>query len=112
MIGLIGGSGSAEALLGGVEGVEHNIDTPFGTTSGPIRIVDWNGVELAMLARHGDGHLLNPTQVPYRANIFALKTLGVTHVIASGAVGSLREEIAPRDLVIVRIHFKRYFYFA
>ncbi|RMF76256.1 MAG: S-methyl-5'-thioadenosine phosphorylase, partial [Planctomycetota bacterium] len=55
----------------------------------------------ALLARHGDGHVLNPSQVPYRANIYALKTLGVTHIIASGACGSLREEIRPRDLVIV-----------
>ncbi len=101
MIGLIGGTGLAEALLGEVEGVEHSIDTPFGATSTPIRVVQWNGVELAVLARHGVGHIFNPSQVPYRANIFALKTLGVTHVIASGAVGSLREEIKPRDLVIV-----------
>ncbi len=101
MIGLIGGTGLAEALLGEVDGVEHHIDTPFGATSTPIRVVQWNGVELAVLARHGVGHVLNPSQVPYRANIFALKTLGVTHVIASGAVGSLREEIKPRDLVIV-----------
>jgi 5'-methylthioadenosine phosphorylase len=53
-----------------------------------------------MLNRHGPGHLLNPSQVPYRANIFALKQLGCTHIIASGAVGSLREEFRPRDLVI------------
>ncbi|HET9450169.1 MAG TPA: MTAP family purine nucleoside phosphorylase, partial [Aggregicoccus sp.] len=58
------------------------------------------GVKVALLARHGDGHVLNPSKVPYRANIFALKKLGVTHVLASGAVGSLREEIAPRDLVV------------
>ena len=101
MIGLIGGTGLAEALLGETDGAEHQIDTPFGRTSAPIRVVQWNGVELAVLARHGIGHVLNPTQVPYRANIYALKTLGVTHVIASGAVGSLREEIKPRDLVIV-----------
>jgi 5'-methylthioadenosine phosphorylase len=58
------------------------------------------GVKVALLSRHGDGHLLNPSQVPYRANIYALKTLGVTHILASGAVGSLREEVAPRHLVI------------
>ena len=52
------------------------------------------------LSRHGPGHLLGPSQVPFRANIFALKQLGVTHVIASGAVGSLRDEFKPRDLVI------------
>ena len=57
-------------------------------------------MQVALLSRHGEGHLLNPSQVPYRANIFALKTLGVTHILASGAVGSLREDLAPRTLVI------------
>ena len=61
----------------------------------------WAGwTRIALLARHGDGHVLNPSQVPYRANIYALKSLGVTHIIASGATGSLREAIEPRDLVI------------
>jgi len=55
---------------------------------------------VALLARHGDGHLHNPSTVPYRANVWALKSLGVTHILASGAVGSLREEIAPRTLVV------------
>jgi 5'-methylthioadenosine phosphorylase len=59
-----------------------------------------SGIPVALLSRHGEGHLLNPSAVPYRANIFALKKLGVTRIIASGAVGSLREEIAPRDLVL------------
>ena len=53
-----------------------------------------------MLSRHGDGHLLSPSAVPYRANIYAMKAIGVTHILASGAVGSLREAIAPRDLVL------------
>lgn len=100
MLGIIGGSGLGEALgaLGG--GVEHRVDTPFGATSGPVVTAQVGGVEVALLARHGPGHLLNPTKVPYRANLFALKKLGVTQVIASGAVGSLREEIAPRSLVL------------
>ncbi len=101
MIAIIGGTGLAEALFGDAAGRDHHIDTPFGRPSGPIRVVNWHGIDVALLARHGDGHLLNPSQVPYRANIYALKTLGVTHVLASGAVGSLREEIRPRDLVIV-----------
>jgi 5'-methylthioadenosine phosphorylase len=101
MVGLIGGSGLADALLGEVAGREEHIDTPFGSPSAPVRIVEWNGLELAVLARHGVGHVLNPSQVPYRANIYAFKKLGVTHVIASGAVGSLREDIPPRDLVLV-----------
>jgi 5'-methylthioadenosine phosphorylase len=102
MIGLIGGTGLGEALFGEAGGgTAHVIDTPFGRPSGPIRVVEWHGLKVALLARHGDGHLLSPSQVPYRANIYALKTLGVTHVLASGAVGALREEIRPRDLVIV-----------
>ncbi|MFH1748652.1 MAG: S-methyl-5'-thioadenosine phosphorylase [Planctomycetota bacterium] len=101
MIGLIGGTGLGEALFGETGGREHVVDTPFGRPSGPIRMVEWHGVEVALLARHGDGHLLNPSQVPYRANIYALKSLGVTHILASGAVGSLREEIKPRELVVV-----------
>lgn len=101
MVGLIGGTGLAEALLEGADVVDRDVPTPFGATSAPIRVARWNGIELAILARHGIGHRLNPSQVPYRANIYALKALGVTHVIASGAVGSLREGIHPRDLVIV-----------
>ncbi len=100
MVGVIGGTGLGEALgtLGG--GEIREIDTPFGRPSGPITLTEVAGVPVALLSRHGEGHLLNPTAVPYRANVFALKTLGVTHILASGAVGSLREEVAPRNLVI------------
>jgi 5'-methylthioadenosine phosphorylase len=100
VLGVIGGTGLGEALgaLGG--GEVHHVDTPFGPTSGPITTTGIAGVKVALLSRHGEGHLLNPSQVPYRANIFALKSLGVTHILASGAVGSLREDIAPRTLVI------------
>jgi 5'-methylthioadenosine phosphorylase len=98
-IGLIGGTGIGEALGMG-EGTRHRVDTPFGPPSDEIIEMQWDGLAVFCLARHGTGHLLNPTQVPYRANIFALKKLGVTHIIASGAVGSLREEFKPRDLVI------------
>lgn len=100
MIGLIGGTGLGEALFGEAHAREEHVDTPWGAPSSPIRIIQWHGLEFAVLARHGPGHVFNPTHVPYRANLFALKSLGVTHVIASGAVGSLREEIRPRDLVI------------
>jgi 5'-methylthioadenosine phosphorylase len=100
VIGIIGGSGLGEALGAISRGEEHRIDTPFGPTSAPIVTTEIGGVPVALLARHGEGHLLNPSRVPYRANIFALKTLGVTRILASGAVGSLREEIAPRSLVI------------
>ncbi|MDB5174383.1 MAG: methylthioadenosine phosphorylase [Phycisphaerales bacterium] len=99
-IGLIGGSGLG-AVLGSQEtGVRHEVQTPFGAPADAIIETNWNGVPVFVLSRHGPGHLLNPTQVPYRANIFALKKLGVTHIIASGAVGSLREQLRPRDLVI------------
>jgi 5'-methylthioadenosine phosphorylase len=76
------------------------VDTPFGAPSGPVLTATWEGVPIAFLSRHGPGHLLNPSNVPYRANIYALKSMGVTHILASGATGSLREEVRPRDLVI------------
>ena len=100
MIGIIGGSGLGEALGAIGRGEAHHVDTPFGATSGPIVTTEVGGVPVALLARHGEGHLLNPSRVPYRANVFALKKLGVTRILASGAVGSLREEIAPRALVV------------
>lgn len=98
-IAIIGGSGLGEAL-GGETGETRTLDTPFGKPSGPIVITTWQGARIALLQRHGPGHIFNPSQVPYRANIFALKSLGVTHIIASGATGSLREHIHPGDLVI------------
>jgi 5'-methylthioadenosine phosphorylase len=98
-IGLIGGTGIGQAL-GIAEGTRHEVDTPFGAPSDAIIETQWDGLAVFCLARHGPGHLLNPSAVPYRANIFALKKLGVTHIIASGAVGSLREEFKPRGLVI------------
>jgi 5'-methylthioadenosine phosphorylase len=100
MIGIIGGTGLGESLGALGAGQSHTIDTPFGPTSGPIVTTQIAGVPCALLARHGDGHLLGPSSVPFRANIYALKTLGVTHILASAAVGSLREQIAPRDLVL------------
>jgi 5'-methylthioadenosine phosphorylase len=99
-VGIIGGTGLGEALGTLGQGEVREVDTPFGRPSGPITLAEVDGVPVALLSRHGEGHLLNPSQVPYRANLFALKALGVTHVLASGAVGSLREEIAPRHLVV------------
>jgi 5'-methylthioadenosine phosphorylase len=100
MVGIIGGTGLGEALgaLGG--GESREVDTPFGRPSGPITLAEVDGHPVALLARHGDGHMRNPSTVPYRANVWALKSLGVTHILASGAVGSLREEVAPRHLVV------------
>jgi 5'-methylthioadenosine phosphorylase len=100
VVGIIGGTGLGESLGGLGQGEVRQVETPFGPPSGPITLTEVAGVPVALLSRHGEGHLLNPSQVPYRANIFALKALGVTHLIASGAVGSLREEVAPRHLVI------------
>jgi len=99
-IGIIGGSGLGQALAGQVGGREVQVETPFGSPSGPILLTHWAGADIAFLSRHGPGHLLNPSTVPYRANIYALKSLGVTHILASGATGSLREDIEPRHLVI------------
>ena len=98
-IGIIGGSGLGDAVCGG-GGRAVSVDTPFGATSGPMIESEWNGVSVALLNRHGPGHLINPSMVNYRANIYALKAVGCTHIIASGAVGSLREEIKPKDLVV------------
>src|SRR5688572_3783600 len=99
-VGLIGGSGLGQAMLEQTSGTRHDVDTPFGNPSDAIVELEWHGLPVLFLSRHGPGHLLNPSQVSYRANIFALKSLGCTHIIASGAVGSLREEFAPRSLVI------------
>ncbi|MEA2707943.1 MAG: 5-methylthioadenosine phosphorylase [Phycisphaerales bacterium] len=101
-IGLIGGSGLADALGGaGAEGAtRHELETPFGVPSDAIVETRWSDVTVLLLARHGPGHVLNPSRVPYRSNLFALKQLGCTHILASGAVGSLREEFKPQNLVI------------
>jgi len=98
-IGIIGGSGLEDAL-GAETGETLNPDTPFGPPSSPITLTEWGGVEVAILQRHGPGHVFNPSRVPYRANIYALKAIGCTHVVASGATGSLRAHVRPGDLVI------------
>lgn len=98
-VGIIGGSGLGQILPGG-GGRRHVIQTPFGSSSDAIVETDVEGLPVLLLNRHGPGHLIPPTRVPFRANIFALKQLGCTHIIASGACGSLRQEFKPRDLVI------------
>jgi len=99
-IGIIGGTGIGETFADRSDCERIDVDTPFGSPSGPILRSVIGGVTCFFLSRHGEGHLLNPSRVPYRANLFALKKLGVTDVVASGATGSLREEIQPGDLVI------------
>jgi 5'-methylthioadenosine phosphorylase len=99
-VGVIGGSGLG-GLLSEHEAIRrHEVQTPFGPPSDAIIETRWSGLAVLLLSRHGPGHVLNPTNVPYRANIFALKQLGCTHLIASGAVGSLREEFNPTHLVV------------
>jgi 5'-methylthioadenosine phosphorylase len=102
LIGVIGGSGLGDALGAQLKNVVlEDMDTPFGKPSGPIMVGELGSARIAFLARHGAGHRYNPSVVPYAANIFALKKLGVTTLIASGAVGSLQQEIAPGHLVLV-----------
>lgn len=97
-VGVIGGSG-----LYTCDAVKNpravTIKTPFGPHSGPITLGELEGVPCAFLPRHGRGHVLLPTEINQRANIWALKSLGVTRVLAFGAVGSLKEELPPRTFV-------------
>ena len=102
LIGIIGGSGLGDAIGAQLKNVVlEDMDTPFGKPSGPIMVGELGSARIAFLARHGAGHRYNPSVVPYAANIFALKKLGVTTLIASGAVGSLQQEVAPGHLVLV-----------
>lgn len=98
-IAVIGGSGLYH-MPEFTNAAEHRIDTPFGPTSDAIVIGDLRGQRVAFVPRHGRGHVHTPSEVPYRANIYALKTLGVTHVISVSACGSLREDYAPGHVVI------------
>lgn len=98
-VGIIGGTGLYQ--LEGMTGVEEiRIKTPFGDPSDAIILGEIEGVKLAFLPRHGRGHLISPTDIPARANIYALKTLGVEWILAVAAVGSLQEKIRPLDIVI------------
>lgn len=99
-IGIIGGSGLDDPGL--IEAPrESSVETPYGNPSSPLTAGRINGVEVVILARHGKKHQYSPSQVNYRANIHALKEAGVTHILATTACGSLREEIERGDLVIL-----------
>lgn len=98
-LGVIGGSGLYQ-MEGLSDMTEIAVQTPFGPPSDTITVGLLDGVPLAFLPRHGRGHTLSPTEVPSRANIYALKRLGVEWVISVSAVGSLRQDYAPLDLVI------------
>jgi len=105
-IGVIGGSGLYRMEeMTDVE--EVAVQTPFGDPSDVITIGKVEGVPMAFLPRHGRGHRIAPTEIPVRANIWALKSLGVEWVISVSAVGSLRQHIAPRDLVVPNQLFDR-----
>jgi len=100
VIGIIGGSGLDNPdILSNPR--DEKVTTQYGEPSSPLKHGIIDGVQVVLLARHGREHTIPPTQVNYRANIAALKTAGCTHIVASTAVGSLREEIHRGDLVIV-----------
>ncbi|MEQ1503693.1 MAG: S-methyl-5'-thioadenosine phosphorylase [Myxococcota bacterium] len=99
-VGIVGGSG-LYALDGLQDVTEERIETPFGRPSDAIVRGTLGGVNLAFVPRHGRGHRLTPSEVPYRANVWALKSLGCDWLISVSAVGSLREEIVPGQAVIV-----------
>jgi 5'-methylthioadenosine phosphorylase len=98
-VGIIGGSGLYK--MEGLTGIEKvMIDTPFGEPSDAIILGTLEGVKVAFLPRHGEGHRLSPSELPAKANIYALKSLGVERIISVSAVGSLKEDIRPLDIVI------------
>ncbi len=98
-LAVIGGSGLYD--MAGLTDVEELVvETPFGKPSDAITVGTLHGRKIAFLPRHGRGHVLTPSEVPYRANIFALKTLGVKYLISVSACGSLREDYEPGHLVI------------
>ena len=104
MLAIIGGSGLYE--LNGLEiKEEHEIETPFGKPSDTIMQGSYQGQDVLFLSRHGRGHKFLPHEVNYRANIFALKSLGARKILGISAAGSLREEIKPGDLALASQYF-------
>ena len=105
-IGIIGGSGLYQ-----VEGLsdvrEITVETPFGKPSDNLILGTLEGVRVAFLARHGRGHRITPSELPFRANIYAMKLLGVERILSASAVGSLQEQYAPTDIVIPDQFFDR-----
>lgn len=100
VVGIIGGSGVDDPKI--LKDVAHKkAHTPYGAPSDTLTVGTVAGVKVVIVPRHGEGHRFNPTTVNYRANVWALKEEGVTHIIAPTACGSLREEIKPGDLVFI-----------
>ncbi len=98
-LAIIGGSG-LYSMGGLADTFEYDLSTPFGKPSAPIIVGTLEGQRVAFLARHGLGHHIMPTEVPYRANIYALKELGVERIVSINACGSLRQDYAPGSIVI------------
>jgi len=99
MLGVIGGSGFYS--MEGLEGLEaHNVETPFGNPSSPVMIGRIGSSPVVFIARHGEKHQFTPTEVNYRANIWALKAVGVSHAVSVSAVGSLVKDLEPSHLAI------------
>lgn len=99
-IAVIGGTGLADPKVFKII-EELHIETPYGKPSDSIKITDYNGTKVAFLPRHGSGHTIPPHKVNYRANIHALKDIGVERIISFSAVGSLRKDMKPGDMVII-----------
>jgi 5'-methylthioadenosine phosphorylase len=105
-IGIIGGSGLYD-MAGVTDREEVKVTTPFGEPSAPYLLGTLAGKRVAFLARHGAGHRLSPSELNFRANIFGMKTLGVEFILSASAVGSLKEEFKPADIVIPDQFFDR-----
>ena len=105
-IGIIGGSGLYD-MADVTEREELRITTPFGEPSAPYLLGTLRGKRVAFLARHGGGHRVSPSELNFRANIFGMKTLGVEYILSASAVGSLKEEYKPADIVIPDQFFDR-----
>ena len=105
-IGIIGGSGLYD-MPGVTDREEVTLTTPFGEPSGPYVLGTLRGRRVAFLSRHGTGHRLLPSDINFRANIFGMKLLGVEHIVSASAVGSLKEEYKPLDIVIPDQFFDR-----
>src|SRR5215831_17857495 len=105
-IGIIGGSGLYD-MPELTEREEKSLSTPFGDPSGPYVLATLRGNRVAFLARHGKGHRLLPSELNFRANIYGFKVLGVEWILSASAVGSLRQEYKPLDLVVPAQFFDR-----
>jgi 5'-methylthioadenosine phosphorylase len=105
-VGIIGGSGLYD-MAELTDREERVVTTPFGEPSGPYVLATLRGRRVAFLARHGAGHRLTPSELNFRANIYGFKTLGVEWILSASAVGSLREELEPLDLVVPSQFFDR-----